>query len=92
MAPVVGKEAIRELLLEQQRQAARVETISYAENWNEIRITGANAFEWGQIDVILKLPDGKDFRQSVNVIRILAKQPDGSWRVARASITPTSRP
>lgn len=92
MAPVVGKEAIRELLLEQQSQAARVETISYAENWNEIRITGANAFKWGQIDVILKLPDGKDFRQFVNVIRILAKQPDRSWRVARASITPTSRP
>ena len=34
MEPVVGKDAIRKVLL-QQRQAARVETISYEENWSD---------------------------------------------------------
>lgn len=92
MAPVVGKEAIRKLLLEQQRQPARVETTSYEENWKEVRISGAYAFEWGQIGATLKLPDGKDIRQSVNAIRVLAKQPDGSWRVARVAIVPANRP
>lgn len=92
IAPIVGKEAIRKLLLEQQKQSARVETISYEENWKEVRITGAYAFEWGQIGATLKLPNGKDLRQSVNAIRVLAKQPDGSWRVARVAITPANRP
>lgn len=92
IAPIVGKEAIRKLLLEQQKQSARVETISYEENWKEVRITGAYAFEWGQIGATLKLPDGKDVRQSVNAIRVLAKQPDGSWRVVRVAITPANRP
>ena len=91
MAPAVGKQAIRKLLFEQ-RQAAQFETISYGENWNEVRITGGYAFEWGQIGATLKLPDGKDVRQSVNAIRVLAKQPDGSWRVARVAITPAKRP
>jgi uncharacterized protein (TIGR02246 family) len=91
MAPAVGKQAIRKLLFEQ-RQAAQFETISYGENWNEVRITGGYAFEWGQIGATLKLPDGKDVVQSVNAIRVLAKQPDGSWRVARVAITPAKRP
>ena len=90
-SPVIGKEAIRKLLFQQQQQAARVETISYEENWNEVRITGVYAFEWGQIGATLKLPNGKDVQHSVNAIRILAKQPDGSWRVARVAITPANR-
>lgn len=92
VAPVVGKEAIRKLLLEQQRESARVEMISYEENWEEVRITGDYAFEWGQIGATLQMPNGKDVRQSVNAIRVLAKQPDGSWRVARAAITRANRP
>lgn len=91
LAPVVGKEAIRNLLLQQQPQAARVETTSYEEKWNEIRFAGAYAFEWGKIAATLKLPDGHDVQHEVNAIRILAKQPDGSWRVARVAITPASR-
>lgn len=90
-APVVGKGAIRKLLLEQRQQAARVETTSYEENWNEIRITGAYAFEWGKIAATVRLPDGHDVQQDVNAIRILAKQPDGSWRVTRVAITPANR-
>jgi uncharacterized protein (TIGR02246 family) len=91
-AAVVGKEAIRKLLLQQQQQAAHVETIAYDEKWNEVRIAGGYAFEWGQIGATLKLPDAREVRQSVNAIRVLAKQPDGSWRVARVAVTPAARP
>lgn len=91
IAPVVGKEAIRELL-EQQQQAARVETVSYEENWKDVRISGAYAFEWGQIGASLKLEGGNVVRRSVNAIRVLAKQRDGSWRVAWVAVTPASRP
>ena len=91
-APVVGKEAIRTLLLQQQQQAAQVETIAYDEKWNEVRIAGDYAFEWGQISATLKLPDTHDVQRSVNAIRVLARQPDSSWRVARVAITPAGRP
>jgi len=91
-APTVGKEAIRKLLLQQQQRAAHVETIAYDEKWNEVRIAGDYAFQWGQISATLKLPDTHEVQQSVNAIRILAKQPDGSWRVARVAVTPAARP
>jgi uncharacterized protein (TIGR02246 family) len=90
-APVVGKEAIRNLLLQEQQQAAQVQTLAYDEKWNEVRVAGGYAFEWGQISATLKLPNTQEVQQSVNAIRVLARQPDGSWRVARVAITPAAR-
>lgn len=55
-------------------------------------MTGAYAFERGQIDATLNLPNGEEVRQPVNAIRVLAKQPDDSWRAARVAITAASRP
>ena|SRR5690348_3290325 len=91
LAPAVGKDAIRKLLL-QQRQDTRVRTISYEENWNEVRVAGTYAFEWGRIGATFQLPDGKDVRKSVRAIRVLAKEPDGSWRIARVGIIPANQP
>lgn len=90
-APVVGKEAIRNLLLQEQQQAAQVQTLAYDEKWSEVRIAGGYAFEWGQISATLKLPNTQEVQQSVNAIRVLARQSDGSWRVARAAISPAAR-
>lgn len=90
-APVVGKPAIRELLLQQQQQTAQVQTMAYDEKWDEVLIESGHAFEWGQITATMKLPNDREVQQSVNAIRVLARQPDGSWRFARVAITPVAK-
>jgi uncharacterized protein (TIGR02246 family) len=90
-APVVGKEAIRNLLLQQRQQAAQVETLAYDEKWDDVLIEGGYAFERGQITATMKLPNAQEVQQSVNAIRVLARQPDGSWRFARVAVTPGAK-
>jgi uncharacterized protein (TIGR02246 family) len=91
-APVIGKDAIRLVLEQQKHQAAQVETVAYQEDWKERHIVGKYAFEWGQMSVTLKLPNGQELTRAVNSVRVLACQPDGGWRIARAIVTPGPRP
>jgi uncharacterized protein (TIGR02246 family) len=86
--PVVGIAAIRQVLEQQKQQSAMVVTLSYLEKWKERRILGNEAYEWGEMSVTVKLPDGKQATQTVQSIRVLRRQLDGSWKVARAIITP----
>ena len=80
--------AIRQLLELQKHQSAAIETLAYLENWQERRVLGDEAYEWGEMSITAKLPDGKEATQTVYAIRILRHQQDGSWKFARASITP----
>ena len=85
--PVVGISAIRQLLDAQKQQAAMIQMLSYEENWKERRILGNEAYEWGEISVAVKLPNGKEATQAVFAMRVPPRQVDGSWKVARAAIT-----
>jgi uncharacterized protein (TIGR02246 family) len=87
-APVVGKPAIREMLQQQREQAAQVVTLAYNEKWDEVLIENNHAIEWGRISATVKLPNAQEVQQSVGAIRVLVRQPDGSWRFARVAITP----
>jgi uncharacterized protein (TIGR02246 family) len=88
--PIVGVEAIRQLLEKQKQQSAMVITLSYVENWKERRISCGDAYEWGELEVTARLPNGKEATQSVHAMRFLRREPDGSWKVARAIVTPGS--
>jgi uncharacterized protein (TIGR02246 family) len=89
--PVIGKQAIRAMLDQQKQQAAQVQILAYDETWNEVRVAGDYAWEWGQITTTIKLPNGKEIDAAVNAVRILARQSDGSWKVARAIVTPAPK-
>lgn len=86
--PLVGKPAIRKMLEQQKEQAKDVETTAYDERWEELRIMGDYAYEWGNISVSMELPGGKQGSHTVGAMRILQKQKDGEWLVARAIVTP----
>jgi len=88
--PLVGKPAIRKMLEQQKVQAKDVETTAYDERWEELRIIGDYAYEWGNISVTMDLPGGKQGSHTVGAMRILQKQKDGAWLVARAIVTPGS--
>lgn len=86
--PVVGLSAIRELLEAQKKQTAMVTTLAYDEDWKERRLLGNEAYEWGEMTVTAKLPSGTTATQRVFAMRILRREPDGSWKFARVLITP----
>jgi len=90
-APVVGQSAIREALEQQRQRAAQVQTLAYDEQWDEVLIEKDHAVEWGHITATVKLPNDREVQQSVNAIRVLARQPDGSWRFARVVVTPATK-
>lgn len=89
--PVVGKQQIHALLLQQRQQNAAVQVLSYDESWKERRLAGDSAFEWGIITATLRLPNGKEVTQTVYAGRYLVRAPDHSWHIARAVITPGPR-
>ena len=86
--PFVGKPAIRKLLDYQKEQAKDSDTTAYDEQWQEVRIIGDYAYEWGSISVTVELAGGKQVSENVNAMRILQRQKDGSWLVARAVVSP----
>jgi uncharacterized protein (TIGR02246 family) len=89
--PFVGKPAIRKLLEHQKEQARDAETTAYDEQWEELRIIGDYAYEWGSISATIELSGGKQVSHTVGAMRILQKQKDGEWLVARAIVTPGAK-
>jgi hypothetical protein len=51
----------------------------------DVTITDGWAFEWGYFTAsIVESPGSEDKRLRGKLLRVLKKQPDGSWKVARA--------
>jgi len=84
-APVVGHEALRTFYGELLERAPDVQVLAYSENWEEVRIVGDFAFQWGTITERSKPSvSGAETASAVHAMRMLARQPDGSWKIARA--------
>lgn len=83
--PVIGIDAIRKWLAKSQPDSSAVEIIDYALDFKEVKILGDEAIEWGRISVALR-PRGASSisRASGNLMRVLKRQADGSWRVSRS--------
>ena len=83
--PLVGKEAIMEYLQSELRGPRHYEILEYYHDFQEIRICGDWAFEWGTFHgKIRMLADGEESSQTARLLRILRNEPDGSWKCARA--------
>ncbi len=82
--PVVGKEANRKLLEAGRASSAQFETLEYEQDWQEIRVVHDFAWERGVFTGAVRPKAGGDVtRYRYNVLRILQRQPDGSWLVHR---------
>ena len=83
--PIVGKEALWKYLntaLEQQKQ---YEIIEYVQHFEEIKIIDDHAYEWGTFVGLTKsIAGGEEKSHRSRLFRILRRQTDGSWKVARA--------
>ena len=83
--PVIGIDAIREWLKQGQESGGRFEITEYRIDFQETRVLGDETIEWGRIRVSMR-PKGGQGSMTVtgNILRVLRRQPDGTWKVARA--------
>ncbi len=81
--PVRGRDAVRAGL--ERSKSTADEVLEYREDFEETLVFGEYAVEWGWISGTERPRGGGDPRHSrYHVMRILRRQPDGSWRVHRS--------
>lgn len=83
-APVVGQQALRRYY-EALEGSGTAQVLAYKEDWQEVRIVGDYAFQWGTISERVKPSySAPETAGAVHAMRVLQRQPDGSWKIARA--------
>jgi uncharacterized protein (TIGR02246 family) len=82
--PIAGKAALRRFLEEHKAHYANHDMLAYDEQWNEVMVIGEYAYQWGTISSRMKPPTGPEIETAVHAVRILKREEDGAWRVARA--------
>ena len=82
--PVVGQKALRNFYQGLVERNPDAQVLAYSEEWEEVRILGDLAFQWGTITERTKASvTAAESTSSVHAMRMLARQPDGSWKIAR---------
>lgn len=83
--PIVGKEALKAYMDEQAKFSQTYKIRKYEHEWEEIKVIGDWAFEWGFFQAEAEIIEGGEItREQGKLLRILRKQKDGSWKAARA--------
>jgi len=82
--PTRGIDAIKSYM-EEQKEAGKTYVIKkYEHRWEEIKVVGDWAFEWGFFDAVAEMIASCEvIEQRGKLFRVLQKQKDGSWKVAR---------
>ena len=82
--PVRGKDALDAMFADASRASLGAEVLDYAMDWREVEVVGRLAFEWGTISGSMRATPAAEVERTVyNVLRILRKDADGTWRVYR---------
>jgi len=84
-APIAGKAAILEQMKQQkaQSEAAGMRVVKYAPTIRQLTVKNGVAYEWGQFEVVQQTREGKTVEFHGNLLRVLERQPDGSWKFSR---------
>jgi uncharacterized protein (TIGR02246 family) len=85
--PLVGRAANLQFLEDTAKKMADYNILSYTQDWQQVfQLDPDYAFEWGFISGRLQpAAGGKETEYRYKVLRILKREPDGSWRVHRTS-------
>jgi uncharacterized protein (TIGR02246 family) len=83
--PIRGRDAILKFMQEQLSENQKYEIIEYDQNFEEVKIIGDWAYEWATFHGTYHLKSGgPNLYERSKLFRILRRQPDGSWKVARS--------
>lgn len=84
-APVISRQTIRSWLEKNLEESDDYKITEYSHDYEEVQILGQWAFEWGTFSAAAKpVTGGPSMRETGKLLRILARQPDGTWKVARS--------
>jgi ketosteroid isomerase-like protein len=81
---IVGRAALRRFLEEKKQQYANYDVLAYEEEWSEVMVISEYAYQWGTVSYRIKPPTGSELGGTVHAVRILKREGDGYWRIARA--------
>lgn len=83
--PIIGRDAIWDYMKKEADKDQMFEIMEYIHNFEEIRILGKWAYEWGNFRGVYRVASGGELmEQRARLFRILKKEEDGSWKCARA--------
>jgi len=86
--PDVGKAAIRATNARHRAENPGLRIVSYVPEMKDLKIAGDWAFYWGYFTAgFVESPGAEQQQLRAKVLSILRKQPDGSWKCARAMWT-----
>jgi uncharacterized protein (TIGR02246 family) len=82
---LVGKDANRASITRLRDESGNAQIADYILSFNEVKVIGDWAFEWGTYSGTVAPESGAEsLRATGKVIRVLKKDADGSWKIARA--------
>jgi uncharacterized protein (TIGR02246 family) len=85
----------RSVIAEAFRGVENPEIVEYVLDIQEVKVLGDHAFEWGTYHYRVRpRAGGETVRTSGKLMRILQRQPDGSWKMYRgiATVDPPTPP
>lgn len=82
--PIRGREAIWKFMQEQLPENQQFEITGYVQHFEEVNIVGDWAYEWANFHGTYHLKSGgPELQERSRLFRILRRQADGTWKVAR---------
>lgn len=83
-----GRVANAALVEQSREQMKAIEPIDYVVEFEEITISGDYAYEWGTFRGSMRpRAGGEPISYAGKLMRILQRQPDGSWKMHRTMMT-----
>lgn len=90
--PIVGKAAIQDFLAKSFAKNADMKVIKYEPEFSDLQISGDVAYEWGYFNAVQQAsPSSQPTTFRARFLRVLRRQPDGSWKFSRVMWTPDSQ-
>ncbi|MBN2091841.1 SgcJ/EcaC family oxidoreductase [candidate division KSB1 bacterium] len=84
LEPIRGREAIWKFMQEQLPENQKYAITEYIQHFEEVKIIGDWAYEWANFHGTYHLKSGgSELQERSRLFRILRRQTDGSWKVAR---------
>ena len=83
--PISGAVANHQFLESQRKAMANVDILGYEETWDEVRLLGEYAYEYGSIRSRIRPVNAtEETALEFSAMRILKRQPSGAWKVYRS--------
>ena len=89
--PIHGRQELRTRFEQLKKELGNSDVLGYEQNWDEVQVSGDWAYQLGTITARTRpAAGGNETTMNVRAMRILKREPDGAWLIARAVSFPVS--